>query len=70
VGLDRRPADNEKYGLVHSRHYLLGYHGAVPPVALIAPFARVAGSTNRSARSMTITRCRLQNVTAAPGVAA
>jgi hypothetical protein len=29
-------------------HYLHGYHGIVPPIALIAPFARVVRSTNRS----------------------
>jgi len=34
-------------------------------MALIAPFARVARSTNRSTPSMAITRCRLQNVTIA-----
>jgi len=28
--------------------YLHGYHGVVPPMALIAPFARVSRSTNRS----------------------
>jgi hypothetical protein len=28
--------------------YLHGYHGAVPPMALIALFARVTRSTNRS----------------------
>src|SRR6516225_927697 len=28
--------------------YLHGYHGAAPPMALIAPFARITRSTNRS----------------------
>ena len=28
--------------------YLHRYHGAVPPMALIAPFAQVTRSTNRS----------------------
>jgi hypothetical protein len=28
--------------------YLHGYHGAVPPMTLIAPFAQMARSTNRS----------------------
>jgi hypothetical protein len=28
--------------------YLHRYHGVVPPIALIAPFARVTRSTNRS----------------------
>jgi hypothetical protein len=47
-GSNPRPADYEKYGPVHRTHYLHGYHGAVPPMALIAPFARVTRSTNRS----------------------
>jgi hypothetical protein len=29
--------------------YLHGYHGVVPLMALIAPFAQVTRSTNRSA---------------------
>jgi hypothetical protein len=33
---------------MHRTHYLHGYHGAVPPMALIAPSARVTRSTNRS----------------------
>jgi hypothetical protein len=41
--------------------YLHRYHGAVPPMTLIALFARVARSTNRS---MAATGCQLQNVTA------
>jgi hypothetical protein len=36
----------------------------VPPVTLMAPFARVARSTNRSTDSMVITGHQLQNVTA------
>ena len=48
VGSNPRPADYEKYGRVHRMHYLHGYHGTVPPMALIAPFAHVARSTNRS----------------------
>jgi hypothetical protein len=47
-GSNPRPADYENYGSVHRVHYLHGYHGVVPPMALIAPFARVARSTNRS----------------------
>jgi hypothetical protein len=31
-----------------STRYLHGYHGVVPPIALIAPYAQVARSTNRS----------------------
>jgi hypothetical protein len=46
--------------------YLHGYHGVVPPTALIAPFARVARSTNRSTPYHGITGCQLQNVTARP----
>ena len=45
--------------------YLRGYYGTVPPMTLIAPFARVARSTNRSTHSMVITGRQLQNVTAA-----
>ena len=47
-GSNPRPADYEKYGLMHRAHYLHGYHEAVPlmaPIALVAPMAR---STNRS----------------------
>jgi hypothetical protein len=33
---------------VHRTQYLHGYHGAVPPVALIALVAPMARSTNRS----------------------
>ena len=59
-----RPADYEKYGLVHRKHYLHGYYEAVPLVALTAPFAPMARSTNRSTASMVITGWQLQNVTA------
>ena len=44
-GSNPRPADYENYGLVHRTHYLHGYHGAVPLVTLIAPFARMTRST-------------------------
>ena len=54
----------EKYGLMHRAHYLHGYHGAVPPMALSALVAPMARSTNRSTHSMVITGCQLQNVTA------
>ena len=47
-GSNPRPADYEKYGSVHRTHYLHGYHGAVPPMALIALFAQMTRSTNRS----------------------
>jgi hypothetical protein len=47
-GSNPRPADYEKYGLVHRTHYLHGYNGAVPLMALMAPFAQVARSINRS----------------------
>jgi hypothetical protein len=47
-GLNPRPADYEKPGPSLRVRYLHGYHGVAPPVALIAPFARVARSTNRS----------------------
>jgi len=47
-GSNPRPADYEKYGPVYRTHYLHGYHGAVPLMALIAPIARMARSTNRS----------------------
>jgi hypothetical protein len=35
-GSNPRPADYEKYGPAHHRHYLHGYHEAVPPMAPIA----------------------------------
>ena len=47
-GSNPRPADYENYGHVHRTHYLHGYHGVVPPMALIALFAPIARSTNRS----------------------
>jgi hypothetical protein len=47
-GSNPRPADYEKYGPALRVRYLHGYHGAVPPMALIALFARVTRSTNRS----------------------
>jgi hypothetical protein len=43
-----RPADYEKYGPALRMRYLHRYHGVVPPMALIAPIARVTRSTNRS----------------------
>jgi len=48
-GSNPRPADYENYGPMHRTHYLHGYHGAVPPMALIALFAPMARSTDRSA---------------------
>jgi len=47
-GSNPRPTDYEKYGPAHRTHYLHGYHGAVPPMALIALLASIARSTNRS----------------------
>ena len=47
-GSNPRPADYEKYGLEHRTRYLHGYHGFAPLKAVIAPFARVTRSTNRS----------------------
>ena len=47
-GSNPRPADYEKYGPMQRTHYLHGYHGAVPLVTLIAPFARMTRSTDRS----------------------
>ena len=60
-GSNPRPADCEKPGPALRVRYLHRYHGAVPPMTLIALFARVARSTNRS---MAATGCQLQNVTA------
>jgi hypothetical protein len=47
-GSTPRPADYEKYGPTLPMLYLHGYHGVVPPMALIALYARVPRSTNRS----------------------
>ena len=47
-GSNPRPADYEKHGPALRVRYLHGYHGVVPPIALIALLARVARSTNRS----------------------
>jgi hypothetical protein len=63
-GSNPRPADYEKYGRALRVRYLRGYHGVVSLEALMAPFARVARSTNRSTNSMVITGCQLRNVTA------
>jgi hypothetical protein len=38
-GSNSRPADYEKYGPALWARYLHGYHGAVPPMTLIALFA-------------------------------
>jgi hypothetical protein len=63
-GSNPRPTDYEKPGPVQLMHYLHGYHLAVPLIALIAPFARVARSTNRSTPRQGDHRIQLQNVTA------
>jgi hypothetical protein len=42
-----RRSDGEKPNRALRVRYLHGYHGVVPPMPLIAPFARVARSTNR-----------------------
>ena len=63
-GSNPRPADYEKHGPALQVRYLHGCHGAVPPMALIALFAPMARSTNRSTKSMAIPRHPLQNVTA------
>jgi len=47
-GSNPRPADYEKYGLLHRMHYLHEYRRAVPPMALIALVAPMARSTSRS----------------------
>jgi hypothetical protein len=47
-GSNPRPADYENYGPALPMLYLHGYHGAVPPMALIALYARMARSANRS----------------------
>ena len=63
-GSNPRPADYEKPSPTLRERYLHGYHGAVPPMALIALLAAMARSTNRSTPSMVIAGCQLQNVTA------
>jgi hypothetical protein len=68
-GSNPRPADYEKRGPTVWTHYLHRYHGAVSPMALIAPFARVARSTNRSTTYYTVSRFRLHNVTIGPEAA-
>jgi hypothetical protein len=47
-GSNPRPTDYEKPGPALRARYLHRYHGAVPLVALIAPFARMTRSMNRS----------------------
>ena len=47
-GSNPRPADYEKYGPALPTLYLHGYHGVVLTMTLIAPFAPMARSTNRS----------------------
>jgi hypothetical protein len=43
-GSNPRPVDYENYAPALRPPYLHGYHGAVPPMALVAPFARVVRS--------------------------
>jgi hypothetical protein len=62
VGLEPTTGGYEKHGPVHRTHYLHGYHGAVPPMTLIAPLAQVARSTNRSTHSIVITGCRYRTL--------
>jgi hypothetical protein len=64
-GSNPRPADYEKYGPMHHAHYLHGYRGVMPPMALIARFAQVTRSTNRSTPTIAISGGRSQNVTVA-----
>jgi hypothetical protein len=47
-GSNPRPADYENYGPTLRMRCLHGYHGVVAPMALIAPFAPMTRSTNRS----------------------
>jgi hypothetical protein len=63
-GSNPRPADYEEPGLTLRVRCLHGYHRAVPPMTLIALFAPMARSTNRSTSTMAATGCQLQNVTA------
>jgi hypothetical protein len=62
-GSNPRPADYEKPGPVRQLRYLHGYHGAVPPMALIAPYARMTRSTNRSTAKRRSPRVPLLPVT-------
>jgi hypothetical protein len=48
VGLEPTTGDYEKYGPALRMLYPHRHHGAVPPMTLIAPFAQMARSTNRS----------------------
>ena len=63
-GSNPRPADYENYGPALQVRYLHRYHGIVPPIALIALYARATRSTNRSTPYAAITGCQLHNVTA------
>ena len=63
-GSNPRPADYEKRAPVLPVRYLHGYHRVVPQIALIAPFARMTRSTNRSTPTMATSGGRSQNVTA------
>src|SRR5208282_3161297 len=47
-GSNPRPADYEEPVVTLRTRYLHGYYGVAPPITLIAPFAQVSGSTNRS----------------------
>jgi hypothetical protein len=47
-GSNPRPADYEKHGPALRVRYLHGHHGVVPAMTLVAPFARVSRSMNRS----------------------
>jgi len=67
-GSNPRPADYEKHGPALRVRCLHRYHGVVPLMTLIALFARVTRSTNRSTPHLAITGCQLQNVTADRGL--
>ena len=69
VGLEPTTGGYEKPGPVLRTRCLYGYHGAVPPMALIALVAPTARSTNRSTTAAPDPLVLLLSVTplAAPG---
>ena len=62
-GSNPRPADYEKYGPALRVRYLHGYHGVVPPIALIAPWHGWLGPRTGPRLTMAITGFQLRNVT-------
>jgi hypothetical protein len=61
-GSNPRPAHYKNSGPVLRMRYLHRYHGVMPPMALITPFAQVPRSTSRSTTTTVSACCQLRSV--------